>query len=150
MQLNFFSGKGFSLTEAKNKIYLYRNTGKIHIYGELCKLLDDFQEPFIHIFNELSEPVLIYFTPVLIDDNINTKSRAKEAVKMARHNDGHYSGSCTKLFKNMNIPAGPSKQKGSESSGYYLEYYMQRLLDRECTVINLNHIEGWSFNGSRV
>ena len=143
MQLHFFSGKGFIVGTNPNKIYLYRNTGKIHIYGELCKLLDDYQEPFIHIFNEVSEPVLIYFTPVLIEDNINTKARAKEAIKLT-YDDNHYSGSCIKLFKDMNILAGPPKQKGSKSSGHYLEYYMLKFLDRDCAVINLQHIDGWS------
>ena len=142
-RLNFFSGKGFEINTSKNQIYLYRHTGKIHIHGEFCNLLHDYQEPCVHIFNDTIAPSLIYFTPVLMKDNINTKSRAKEAVKMTQHTNYHYSGSCLKLFKDMNIPAGDPKQKSAKSSGHHLEYVMINFLSRDCAVIKLDDITSW-------
>lgn len=145
MELNFFSGKGFNIEEMKNKIYLYSHTGKIHIYGELSELLIKYDDPMIHIFNERSVPNIIYFTPVLLKDQINKMPKSKEAVKIVFHlsDYNHCSGSCTKLFKDMNICPGPPKQKNSKSSGYYINYKMETFLNRSCAIINLNDIENW-------
>ena len=142
MQLNFFSGKGFEIKYV-DYFYIYPPGGLMHVFGEFCELLDIFKQPHVHIFNKKSEPYILYFTPVLSDDNINLASSKKEAIKFIIKDD-HYCGTSKKIIKQLNIKAGPPTRTGSKSSGHFLNYTMINFLGRDCAVIDLRDIDGWS------
>ncbi|MFW6219343.1 MAG: hypothetical protein ACOC33_00615 [bacterium] len=122
----FFSGKGFSV-KIEEYMYLYPDSGKIHIHGNFCENMNFFGWTYLHIFNKPTESNIIYFTPVLTIDNINTQPRKNEARKITWEKDGHMSINCRLLMTEMGLANNDPKKKGTKSSGILLPYYETKI-----------------------